>query len=70
MARSGVVAAQVFALDGSLVRVLQRGRQAAGDYSLFWDGKNASGDIVARGIYFIRVVAPDIDETRNVLVIK
>ncbi len=70
MSKSGVVTAQVFALDGSLVRILQRGRQAAGDYSLFWDGRNEGGKIVARGVYFIRVVAPDIDETRNVLVIK
>jgi hypothetical protein len=70
MKQSGAVTVQVFALDGSLVRVLQRGRQASGDYSLFWDGKNAGGRVVARGIYFIRVVAPDTDETRNVMVIK
>ncbi len=70
MKKSGVVTAQVFALDGSLVRILQRGRQAPGDYSLLWDGKNEGGKIVARGVYFIRVVAPDTDETRNVLVIK
>jgi hypothetical protein len=70
MKKAGVVTAQVFALDGSLVKILQRGRQAAGDYSLFWDGKNEGGKIVARGVYFVRVVAPDTDETRNVLVIK
>jgi len=70
MARSGVVTAEVFALDGSAVKVLQRGRQASGDYSLFWDGKNESGNVVARGVYFIRVIAPGLDETRNVLVIK
>jgi hypothetical protein len=68
--RSGVVTAQVFALDGSLVRVLQRGRQASGDYSVSWDGKNAGGNVVARGVYFVRVVGPDTDETRNILVIK
>jgi flagellar hook assembly protein FlgD len=70
MSKSGVIAVQVFALDGSLVQVLQRGRQAPGDYSVYWDGKNSSGEIVARGVYFIRVIAPSIDETRNVLVIK
>ena len=70
MKRAGVVTVQVFALDGSLVAILHRGRQASGDYSLTWNGKNSGGRIVARGIYFIRVVAPDTDETRNVLVIK
>jgi hypothetical protein len=70
MPRAGVVTVQVFALDGSLVKILHRGRQASGDYSLTWDGRNEGGKIVARGVYFIRVVAPDTDETRNVLVIK
>jgi len=70
MKKSGVISVQVFALDGSLVRVLQRGRQAPGEYSIYWDGKNASGEVVARGVYFIRAIAPEIDETRNVLVIK
>jgi flagellar hook assembly protein FlgD len=70
MKRSGVVTVEVFALDGSAVQVLYRGRQAPGDYSVYWDGKNGGGHIVARGIYFVRVVAPDTDETRNILVIK
>ena len=70
MEKAGVAVAQVFALDGSLVKVLARGRQAPGDYSVFWDGKNEGGSVVARGVYFVRVVAPGIDETRNILVIK
>jgi hypothetical protein len=70
MTKSGVVTAEVFALDGSAIKVLQRGRQASGDYNLYWDGTNESGNIVARGVYFIRVVAPGVDETRNVMVIK
>jgi fibronectin-binding autotransporter adhesin len=37
---------------------------------VFWDGRNSGGRIVAKGIYFIRIVAPDIDETRKVLVVK
>jgi len=70
MEKAGVIVVQVFALDGSLVQILQRGRQAPGDYSVFWDGKNSGGSIVARGVYFVRVVAPGVDETRNILVIK
>jgi hypothetical protein len=70
MQKAGVIVAQVFALDGSLVKVLTRGRQAPGDYSVFWDGKNDGGSVVARGVYFVRVVAPGLDETRNILVVK
>ena len=70
MKRSGIATIQVFDLDGNLIKVLHRGRQSSGDYTLFWDGTNTGGRPVARGIYFIRVVAPDTDETRNVLIIK
>jgi hypothetical protein len=35
-----------------------------------WDGTNAGGNPVARGMYFVRVVGPDIDEIRKVMVIK
>jgi hypothetical protein len=67
---SGTVTIHVFALDGSIVRVLFRGRQGAGEYTFSWDGRNTGGQIVARGIYFVRIVAPGIDETRKVLVVK
>ncbi|WP_210411504.1 FlgD immunoglobulin-like domain containing protein [Oceanispirochaeta crateris] len=66
----GVVTAQIFTLNGNLVRILQRGRQAAGSYQYVWDGKNNGGNIVARGVYFVRVVGPDMDEIRKVMVVK
>ncbi|MCA1950501.1 MAG: hypothetical protein LDL24_08000, partial [Treponema sp.] len=66
----GQVTIQVFTLDGDLVQVLYRGYRQAGDYTASWDGKNRSGRVVARGMYFIRIVGPDIDEIRKVLVVK
>jgi hypothetical protein len=68
--RNGPVAIQVFTLDGNLVKVLVRENKAAGDYRAAWDGKNNGGREVARGMYFIRVVAPGIDEIRKVMVVK
>ena len=69
--QAGMVNVLVFALDGTLVRTIQRGRQAAGTYRATWDGRNQGGRVVARGIYFIRVVAPGgIDEYRKVIVAK
>ncbi len=67
---AGTVTVQVFTLDGKVVRILQRGRQGAGTYTYSWDGKNIGGKVVARGIYFIRVVGPGIDEYRKVMVVK
>ncbi|MCL2374586.1 MAG: hypothetical protein FWC65_05025, partial [Treponema sp.] len=73
MLRSGRVTAQVFTLDGTLVRVLQQGNMpASGDrfHRIYWDGTNRGGRPVARGMYFIRIVAPDIDEIRKVMVVR
>jgi hypothetical protein len=68
--RDGNVTIQVFSLSGDLVKVLYRGRLGAGEHSTVWDGRNSGGRVVARGLYFIKIVAPDIDETRKVLVVK
>ncbi|MCK4516934.1 MAG: T9SS type A sorting domain-containing protein, partial [Spirochaetaceae bacterium] len=68
--RAGMVTINVFTLDGQLVKTLIRGRQGEGRQIVSWDGINASGQIVASGLYFIRVVGPDIDEIRKVLVAK
>ncbi|HUX51008.1 MAG TPA: FlgD immunoglobulin-like domain containing protein, partial [Spirochaetia bacterium] len=66
----GMVTVTVFALDGDVVNILQRGPQAAGSYMLSWNGTNFGGRAVARGIYFVRVVAPGIDEYRKVLIVR
>ena len=71
--KPGRVTIQVFTLDGSLVRVLENRTQSAnptGYYRVFWDGTNNGGRPVARGMYFIRIVAPDIDEIRKVMVVR
>ncbi len=68
--RAGNLVIQVFTLDGNLVRVLERNRRGGGTYTYEWDGTNAGNRPVARGMYFIRVVGPDIDEIRKVMVVK
>jgi hypothetical protein len=70
LSRNGPVTIQVFTLDGTLVKVLVRENKSSGEYRTDWDGRNNGGRDVARGMYFIRVVAPDIDEIRKVMVVK
>jgi hypothetical protein len=72
MLRPGRVTVQVFTLDGTLVRNLRRNynHTRSGEFSVGWDGRNERGNPVARGMYFIRVVAPDIDEIRRVMVVR
>jgi hypothetical protein len=69
--KSGTVLIQVFDLSGSLVQILQRGKQSPGEYSVVWDGRNKAGNVVARGVYYVRFTGPDgVDEMRKVLVVK
>ncbi|HOX12536.1 MAG TPA: FlgD immunoglobulin-like domain containing protein, partial [Spirochaetales bacterium] len=68
--QAGPVTITVFTLDGDVVRSLQRGTMTPGDYTASWDGRNRAGDPVARGMYFIRIVAPGIDEIRKVMVVR
>jgi flagellar hook assembly protein FlgD len=68
--KDGYVTITVFDLKGDIVEMLYRGRRNVGEYSTTWDGKNRGGRIVARGVYFIKVVAPGINEIRKVLVVK
>ena len=67
----GTVTIQVFDLSGDMVKILQRGYQEPGEYSVSWNGRNRGGGVAARGIYFIRYVGPGgIDQIRKVLVVK
>lgn len=68
--RAGRVTVQVFSLAGDLIDVLFSGQLTAGEHSTAWDGRNAGGRVVARGLYFIKVVGPNIFEMRKVLVVK
>ncbi|MDR0450482.1 MAG: hypothetical protein LBH26_04375, partial [Treponema sp.] len=70
LTRSGRMSIQVFTLDGNLVKVLERSSRSAGEHTVSWDGRNTGGRAVARGLYFIRIVGPDIDEIRKVMVVK
>ena len=70
MPKTGKISITVFNLSGDIINVLASGTQSAGEYTTGWDGKNRGGRIVARGIYFVRVVGPGFDEMRKVLVVR
>jgi len=71
LVRPGRVTIQVHTLDGTLVRSIRRNEhREAGEWTDSWNGTNNGGRPVARGMYFIRVVGPDIDEIRKVMVVR
>ena len=60
----------VLTLDGNIITYLNKGKLSEGEHWFTWNGKNRSGNSVARGMYFIRVSGSGIDETRKVMVVK
>ena len=70
MKNAGKINIMVMTLDGNIVTYLNRGEVSSGEQFFTWDGKNASGGVVARGMYFVRIVGNGIDETRKVMIVK
>ncbi|WP_038099165.1 FlgD immunoglobulin-like domain containing protein [Treponema pedis] len=68
--KKGTLTIQVMTLDGNIVKTLERSQKSGGTHFYYWDGKNNSGVSVARGMYFIRIAGPDIDETRKVMITR
>ncbi|MBM3241436.1 DUF4440 domain-containing protein [Candidatus Poribacteria bacterium] len=69
------VVIRIYNTKGRLVRTLSLGQQAAGFYlqptkAAYWDGRNASGEKVASGIYFYQLRASDFSSTRRMLIVK
>ena len=69
------VTLHIYAVNGTLVRTLALGHQAAGMYqsrsrAAYWDGKNEFGEKVASGLYFYTLTAGDFSATRKMLIRK
>ena len=69
------VSVRIYSVNGSLVRHLSLGHQAAGMYrsrsrAAYWDGRNEFGESVASGVYFYTLTAGDFTATRKMLIRK
>ena len=69
------VAVKIYDVSGRLVRQLNIGLQEPGNYqnrekAAHWDGTDASGTMVASGIYFWTFTAGDFESTRRMLILK
>ncbi|MFB3907210.1 MAG: FlgD immunoglobulin-like domain containing protein [Candidatus Eisenbacteria bacterium] len=66
---SGPVRIGIYDLDGSLVRELAAPAQDAGKHTLYWDGRNSSGNPVASGVYFYRLHANGMETPAGKLIL-
>ncbi|HIE70112.1 MAG TPA: T9SS type A sorting domain-containing protein, partial [Planctomycetes bacterium] len=60
---------------GQVVRSLELGAMAAGDYTTrgraaYWDGRDNNGEQASSGVYFIEFRAGSYRETRRILLMK
>ena len=66
----GQVTLTVYDAHGRHIRTLVDEAQSAGAKRAVWDGNNANGVTVASGIYFYRLVAPGLVQTRKMMLLK
>ena len=75
LSRAADVTFAIYSVNGTLVRTLSLGHQAAGVYrsksrAAYWDGRNAFGEPVASGIYFYTLTAGTFTATGKMLIRK
>ena len=75
LATDATVVLAIYDVRGVMVRTLRLGYQSAGVYqskhrAAHWDGRNASGEPVASGVYFYTLTAGDYTATRKLLIVK
>ncbi len=66
----GHVLIRLYTLQGRMVRTLVNEDKTAGSHSVLWDGRTADGDIVASGIYLVRLETEALAQVKKIAVVK
>jgi len=64
------VSLEIYDILGRRIRTLVNRAQTVGKHEAIWDGLDAQGHALASGMYFIRIVAGDFQETRKMVLMK
>ena len=75
LSQDAEVTVSIYDVSGKVVRTLPVGLQPAGIYTsrekaVYWDGKTATGETVASGVYFYHIAIGDYSETRRMVILK
>jgi flagellar hook assembly protein FlgD len=64
------VQVSIFDVSGRLVKVLEKGNLAAGEYSRIWQGRDEGGRPVASGAYYVPLVVDNMIDHRKIMLLK
>jgi hypothetical protein len=64
------VTLHIYNLCGQLVRTLVQKSQEEGVYTVQWDGQDVEGEAVAGGVYFYRLTAGHLADTKKLVVLR
>jgi hypothetical protein len=75
IAKAGDVSVKIYNVAGQLVRTLELGHREAGSYTVreraaYWDGRNATGERVASGVYFYHIQSNSFHATKRMVIVK
>ena len=75
LAKAADVTLTIYAVDGTVVRILALGHKPIGTYqgknrAVYWDGKNEVGESVGSGVYFNKLQAGDFTATQKMMIRK
>ena len=70
LAENGPVTLHIYNMTGQVVRTLVNERQAAGRYSIRWDGKDDHGLSVSSGIYFYSLSTEKFHAVKKLMMLK
>ena len=69
LAQAGRVELGIYSVDGRLIRTLVDEERLAGSHEVTWDGRDAEGKKVTGGVYFYKLAAPGIAESRRMILL-
>jgi hypothetical protein len=70
LAEGSQVELRIYNMVGQVIRTLVSERQAAGRYTIRWDGKDDRGLSVSSGIYFYRLTSEKFSDVKKLMLLK
>jgi hypothetical protein len=68
--RTAQVTVSIYDVLGRQITTLMNGQQGAGYYTMEWDGRDARGLNAPTGIYFIRMLSDEFNQSQKIMLMK